>query len=59
MSISRFLALRVSGLRVSGPRGHPISGVLGRDLDLAVGDAAADAAAAVARFSGKVDPASA
>jgi hypothetical protein len=51
MSISRFLALRVSGPRVSVLRGHPILGVPDRDPDLAAADVAVDVVG-VARFSG-------
>ena len=46
MSISQFLALRVSGLhglQVSGLQGDQISGVLDQHPDLAVGVAVGDA----------------
>jgi len=46
MSISQFLALRVSGLQglqVSGLQGDRISGVLDQHRDLAVGVAVGDA----------------
>jgi hypothetical protein len=51
MSISRSLALRVSGLRVSGPQGHLTSGVPDLDPEPVAVDAAVDAAA-VARLCG-------
>jgi hypothetical protein len=54
MSISQFLALRVSGLQglqVSGLQGDRISGVLDQHPDLAVG-VAVDVAVGDARWSG-------